>query len=94
MNYKSYWGTWIVLLILTVIMVVIDSAMAGTVLIVVLLAAMTIKAILIAGTFMHLKSEHKGLILTVILGLAAVAIALFAGIATDANRANVQAWRW
>jgi len=94
MDYKKYWGPWISLLVLTLVMLVADRAFTGTILLTALLLAMTAKAILIAGTFMHLKWEHKGLIWTVVLGLVVVGAALFAGIAADGVRAHTMANRW
>ena len=84
--YKKYWITWFALLIVTLVMIFAGTAASGGVLLGILLAAMTFKAGMISGMFMHLKSEPKGLIFIVVLGIALVGLALFAGIAPDAIR--------
>ena len=85
MAYKRYWITWLVLLAITLSMIAAGQG-ASKALLLGLLAAMTIKAGLIAGTFMHLRSESRALVLIVALGLILVAAALFGGIAPDALR--------
>ena len=84
--YKKYWITWFALLIVTLVMLFAGAAASGGVLLALLLIAMAAKASMITGMFMHLKSEPKGLILIVVLGIVLVGIALFAGIAPDAIR--------
>jgi caa(3)-type oxidase subunit IV len=84
---RVYWITWSILLGLTVVMLAADGApISRTALVVLMLGAMTTKAVLIAGNFMHLRQERAGLVLTVIVGLFAMALVLFALIAPDAMR--------
>jgi caa(3)-type oxidase subunit IV len=84
---RGYWVTWAGLLVLTVVMLWFDgAAVSRGWLLTILLAAMTAKAALIAGHFMHLRREHAGLILTVVAGLFVMALILFALIAPDALR--------
>lgn len=87
MTYKAYWGTWLVLLVVTLGMIVAGSgSVTGGALLVLLLLGMLVKIGLIGGNFMHLRSENRILILIVALGILLVSIALFAGIAVDAAR--------
>lgn len=86
MAYKKYWGTWLVLLAITVGMIVAGQENSKGLLVGLLLLAMLVKAGLISGTFMHLRSESLALVLIVTAGLLLVGIALFAGIAPDALR--------
>ncbi|MBI2680204.1 MAG: cytochrome C oxidase subunit IV family protein [Candidatus Solibacter usitatus] len=85
-TYKIYWATWGVLLLITLGMIAAGGALTGKLLLVSLLLAMGVKAALIGGTFMHLRSEQLSLILIVTLGLLLVGAILFAGIAADAVR--------
>jgi caa(3)-type oxidase subunit IV len=86
-NVRSYWITWGVLLVITVIMLWLDKARVSRgLLLTILLAAMITKATLISGHFMHLWHERRGLILTVVFGLFVMAVILFALIAPDALR--------
>jgi cytochrome c oxidase subunit IV len=75
------------LLFLTLVMLWFDTAQVSrAALVAVLLAAMAVKATLIAGNFMHLRHEHRGLILTVVLGLFALGVVLYVLIVPDALR--------
>src|SRR5262245_1678363 len=86
---RVYWITWTVLLALTIVMLAADgSSISRPALVMLMLGAMTTKAILIAGNFMHLREEQPGLVLTVIVGLFVVALVLFALIAPDAMRVS------
>jgi cytochrome c oxidase subunit IV len=79
--------TWGTLLIVTLIMLVLDgAAISRSVLVAILVAAMAVKAVLIAGNFMHLRHERSGLVLTVVLGLFAMGLILYGLIAPDAKR--------
>jgi cytochrome c oxidase subunit IV len=85
--YSVYWRTWGFLLVLTLIMVVLDqAAVPRAVLVLVLLTAMMAKAVLIAGTFMHLNQERLSLALTVAVALLATGALLFFLIAPDGLR--------
>jgi cytochrome c oxidase subunit IV len=86
-NLRVYWITWGVLLMITVMMLVLDGAkVSRTPFLVMMLGAMAIKATLIAGNFMHLRHENAGIILTVMVGLFACGLILYALIAPDAVR--------
>ncbi len=88
MHYKRYWGTWVVLLLLTMGMIFVGGgSLPRLILLGVLLVAMMVKAILIGAQFMHLSSEHRGIVFMVAAGLLLVGLALFAGIAPDGVRA-------
>lgn len=87
MSYKSYWGTWAALLVLTLVMILADKGpLPRLALLAVLLGAMAAKAAMIAGNFMHLRQEHRRLILIVALSMVLTGLALFAGIAPDSLR--------
>lgn len=59
-TYKRFWKTWGILLALTVVMVFVDVMHAPrSLLLVVLLGAMLVKAFLIGTEFMDLKHERK-----------------------------------
>ena len=62
-GYRTYWVTWGILLAITGFMLVADSlSWPKTFLVVLLMAAMMVKALLIGGQFMHLRYERPGLI--------------------------------
>ena len=84
---RVYWITWGALLAVTVVMLAADGAsLPRTGLLAVMVGAMAVKATLIAGNFMHLRQERAGLVLTVIVGLFALGLVLYALIAPDAMR--------
>jgi len=86
-SYKSYWYTWVALLILTLVMIEIGSAaIPGGVIAFLLILLMLTKATLIGSNFMHLRFEKLALILTVVIGILFTALALFLGIAPDGIR--------
>lgn len=86
-NGRVYWITWGVLLLLTVVMLTADgAALSKAGLLTLMLGAMSVKAVLIAANFMHLRHEHAGLVLTVVVGLFALALILYGLIAPDALR--------
>jgi caa(3)-type oxidase subunit IV len=69
MSYKGYWAIWGVLLVLTLVMIGIEALSLPTAVAVLLLAAaMMTKATLIAGWFMHLRSETRFIMWAVVLG--------------------------
>ncbi len=57
-NYSTYWKVWATLLVLTVVMLFVDSAP-------ILIAGICVKAFLIAAWFMHLKDERLDFIIYV-----------------------------
>lgn len=72
---------------LTVVMVVMDQAsVPRSLLVLVLLTAMLIKARLIAGTFMHLNQERVSLYVTVAVALLLTGTVLFVLIVPDGLR--------
>jgi len=84
---RVYWITWAVLLMFTVAMLWADgAAIPRLAFAVFMIAAMLTKGSIIAGTFMHLKSEHPGLVLTVVVGLLVMGTVLYVLIAPDAAR--------
>ena len=77
-SYRTYWGIWVVLLALTLLMIFLeglDLSTAGTVLL--LSSAMLVKATLIAGWFMHLRYEQLALVLCVALGILGTAAFMY-----------------
>jgi cytochrome c oxidase subunit IV len=84
---KTYWITWAVLLVFTVVMLWADAAtIPRTAFVVFMLAAMLTKASIIAANFMHLRSERLPLVLTVAVGLLVTGAVLYVLIAPDAAR--------
>lgn len=76
--YRFYWLLWIVLLAVTLLMIAIEGAnLPAALAVVVLLFGSAIKATLIIFYYMHLKFEHMGLILTVMVGLFVTGILMF-----------------
>ena len=77
-SYRTYWGIWVVLLVLTLFMITIEGVeMSRALTVLVLAGAMMVKATLIAGWFMHLRYEHIGLMLSVVLGTLGTAAFLY-----------------
>ena len=84
---KIYWLTWSVLLMFTVVMLWADgAAIPRLAFVVFMVAAMLTKASIIGANFMHLRHERAGLVLTVVVGLLAIAAILYVLIAPDAVR--------
>ena len=84
---RTYWMTWSVLLVFTVVMLWADSAsLPRQAFVVFMLIAMLTKASIIGANFMHLKLERAPLILTVVIGLLATGAVLFVLIMPDAAR--------
>jgi caa(3)-type oxidase subunit IV len=90
MSYKGYWTIWGVLLVLTIVMIGIEALALPTGVVILLLAsAMMIKATLIAGWFMHLRSETRFIMWCLVLGTlltAAFLLFLLVPDGMDANR--------
>jgi cytochrome c oxidase subunit IV len=85
--YRTYWIVWGALLALTVTMVVLDQApLPRSTFVVLMLAAMLVKATVIAGYFMHLRFERWALVAAVVLGLPINAAILYVLIVPDARR--------
>jgi cytochrome c oxidase subunit IV len=84
---RLYAGTWLALLALTVLMLVIDNAgLPRSVFLVLLMWAMTVKAILIGANYMHLRFERRSLAAMVVIGLLVNGTILFVLMAPDAIR--------
>jgi cytochrome c oxidase subunit IV len=84
---RGYWTAWAILLVFTVVMLWADTASIPRLAFVVfMVAAMLTKASIIGANFMHLRSEHAGLVLTVVVGLAVTAVILYVLIVPDAAR--------
>lgn len=86
-NYKVYWFIWSVLLVLTLAMLLVGRASISRAIIVpLLIVAMSMKAVLIGGYFMHLRFEKLILAFTVVAAIILTAAALVSLIALDAVR--------
>ena len=73
------------LLVLTAVMLVVDKAPLPRLLfVVVMLVAMLVKAAVIAGNYIHLRFEHRGIVWMVVIGLLVNGAILFGLIAPDA----------
>jgi caa(3)-type oxidase subunit IV len=82
--YRIYWITWIVLLVVTVLMLAAEAFhMPRWFLVAFLVAFMFVKATMIAGNFMHLRYEHRRLIITVAVGILVTSAILLAYIAPE-----------
>lgn len=76
--YRLYWILWAVLLTTTLLMIAIEGAnLPAALAAVLLLLGSGVKAVLIIFHYMHLRFEHKTLILTVLVGLFATSILMF-----------------
>lgn len=87
-SYRTYWSIWGLLLILTLAMMAVEAATFPRALaILVLLAAMTLKAAFILGWFMHLKFERLALRMTVLLATVLTVVFLYGLLVPDGIRA-------
>jgi cytochrome c oxidase subunit IV len=76
--YKAYWITWAILLAITVGMLVAEGLhMPKWFLLVFLLLFMMVKAVMIAGTFMHLRHEQRNLAVMVAAGIIVTSLILY-----------------
>ena len=84
MRYRTYWITWGGLLALTLLMLATETApLYHMIAVGLLIAAMLVKAGVIAAWFMHLRFERAGLVLSVVGATVLTAVALFGLIAPD-----------
>jgi cytochrome c oxidase subunit IV len=84
MRYRTYWISWAGLLALTLLMLVTETAPLYRMIAVgLLIAAMLVKAGVIAAWFMHLRFERAALVLSVVGATVLTAIALFGLIVPD-----------
>ena len=82
--YRIYRTTWIILLIITVMMLAAEALhMPRWFLVVFLVSFMFVKATMIAGNFMHLRHEHRRLIITVGVGILVTSAILMAYITPE-----------
>src|SRR5262245_13172562 len=82
--YRLYWVTWAILLPITVAMLLAEKLkMPPWFLIVFLLAFMMVKAVMIGGTFMHLRFERTNLAVMVAAGILVTSLILFAYITPE-----------
>lgn len=76
--YKIYWVTWGILLVITLAMLAAEKfQLPPWFLILFLLAFMMTKAVMIGGTFMHLRFEKGNLAVMVATGILLTSLILF-----------------
>ena len=86
-GYTVYWRTWTFLLVLTAIMLFLDTLpMPRTPFVVLMVAAMLLKVVLISGIFMHLRQESLDLVIAIGVCMLGCVVVLYALIAPDALR--------
>ena len=86
-SYSRYWITWGILLVLTAAMLALEMISFSKILLAVfLITFMALKASLIGGRFMHLRSERKILILAVVVPVVFLSTFLFVLISFDGTR--------
>jgi caa(3)-type oxidase subunit IV len=84
MRYRTYWITWGGLLALTLLMLATETApLYRTIAVGLLVAAMLVKAGVIAAWFMHLRFERAALVVSVVGATVLTAVALFVLIVPD-----------
>jgi cytochrome c oxidase subunit IV len=76
--YRSYWITWIILLAITVGMLMAEEFhLPKWFLLLFLLSFMAVKAVMIAGNFMHLRHEQRNLAVMVAAGIVVTSLILY-----------------
>ena len=76
--YKPYWITWAILLAITVGMLMAEELhLPKWFLLVFLLVFMMVKAVMIAGNFMHLRHEQRNLAVMVAAGIVVTSLILY-----------------
>ena len=84
-SYKTYWQVWGILLVVTLFMILFESAdFSTTTTIIVLVVAMLAKAVLIGGWFMHLRFENTFITVTMVAVTLLTAAFLFFLLIPDA----------
>jgi caa(3)-type oxidase subunit IV len=82
--YRIYVTTWVALLVITVLMLGAEALrLPRWFLVVFLVVFMLVKAVMIAGNFMHLRHEHRRLIITVAVGIFVTSAVLLAYVAPE-----------
>jgi cytochrome c oxidase subunit IV len=85
--YRVYWVTWGILLVITVGMLAAEKFhMPKWFLITFLLTFMAVKAVMIAGTFMHLRFEKRNLAVMVGAGIVVTSLILYAYVSQETAR--------
>jgi len=88
--YRTYWITWGILLVITVLMLLAEKFhLPRFFLVAFLVAFMLVKATMIGGNFMHLRFERRNMAVMVAAGILITSMILFLYIAPDS--ANVLA---
>jgi caa(3)-type oxidase subunit IV len=76
--YRIYWITWGILLVITAGMLAAEMMhMPRWFLVGFLLLFMAVKAVMIGGMFMHLKYEHRQLVVMVAAGIVVTSLILY-----------------
>lgn len=82
--YRIYLTTWVALLVITVLMLGAEALrLPRWFLVVFLVVFMFVKAVMIAGNFMHLRHEHRRLVVTVAVGILVTSAILLAYVAPE-----------
>ena len=85
--YRSYWITWAILLTITVGMLAAEALhLPKWFLIGFLLMFMMVKAVMIAGNFMHLRYERRNMAYMVGGGIIVTSVILFTFISQETRR--------
>jgi len=86
-GYGVYWRTWGFLLALTTLMFFLDSlSMPRTPFVLIMVTAMLLKVMLIAGIFMHLRQESLDLVISIGVCVLGLGFLLYLLIVPDAMR--------
>lgn len=89
--YKIYWVTWAILLVITVAMLAAEEFhMPRWFLLVFLLIFMMVKAVIIAGNFMHLRFEKRNLGFMVGAGILATSLILYGFVSRESRHVHEQ----
>ena len=84
--YRIYWVTWAILLVITVAMLAAEELhLPRWFLLVFLLVFMMVKAVMIAGNFMHLRYERRNLAIMVGAGIMVTSLILFSFISRESR---------
>lgn len=92
--YRIYWITWLILLAITVAMLAAEELhMPRWFLLVFLLVFMMVKAVMIAGNFMHLRFEKRNLALMVGGGILVTSLILYGFLSQESRHVLEQTIR-
>jgi caa(3)-type oxidase subunit IV len=84
--YRIYWVTWAVLLVITVAMLAAEALhLPKWFLVLFLVTFMMVKAVMIAGNFMHLRYERRNLAVMVGAGILVTSLILFTFISRESR---------